>query len=188
VHRPPLNRNHRLMDLAADLHVYVSGRRDSKQEQILLQRILGLGRSERMEVLAPILDLEGRIGFDLANRAQLSRAHYLWILRRGLAQAALGDISSCLEATVHHLGWRKVFSVFREELTRTPRRAAFALHQLSALLREKESSEISIEYFRLIVLYHENGHEVTPKGAFEKIKMALRDVDQGRHFNATRLE
>jgi hypothetical protein len=176
------------MDIAADLREYVTGRHDSKREQVLLQRILALAQSERMEVLAPILDLKGRIGFDLANRAQLSPANYLWILRHGLAQADFGNITSCLEATVHHLGWRKVFSVFREELARTPRRAAFALHQLSSLLRENESPAIRIEYFRLIVLYHENGHDVVPKGALNKIRMTLRDVDQGRHFNATQSE
>src|ERR1700687_3689795 len=108
------------MDLDADLREYVTGRRDSKLEKVLLHRILALAQSERMEVLAPILDLKGRIGFDLANRAQLSPANYLWIFRRGLARADFDDITSCLEGTVPHLGWRKVFSVFREELAGTP--------------------------------------------------------------------
>ncbi len=68
------------MDLVADLREYVTGRRHSNQEQALLRRIRALPESQRMEILAPLLDLKGSVALVLADRAQLSRGDYLAIL------------------------------------------------------------------------------------------------------------
>src|ERR1700733_15601182 len=101
------------MDLAADLRAYVAGRRHSKQEEALLRRIRALPQSQRMEILAPLLDLKGLTALVLIDHSQLSRADYLAILKRGLAEADASSIKFWLEATVRHLGWRKVFSILR---------------------------------------------------------------------------
>jgi hypothetical protein len=101
------------MDLAADLRAYVAGRRHSKQEEALLRRIRALPQSQRMEILAPLLDLKGLTALVLIDHSQLSRADYLAILKRGLAEADASSIKFWLEATVRHVGWRKVFSILR---------------------------------------------------------------------------
>jgi len=101
------------MELAADLRAYVAGRRHSRQEEALLRRIRALPQSQRMEILAPLLDLKGLTALVLIDHSQLSRADYLAILKRGLAEADASSIKFWLEATVRHVGWRKVFSILR---------------------------------------------------------------------------
>ena len=73
----------------------------------MLRRIRALPQSQRMEILAPLLDFKGSVALVLADRAQLSRGDYLAILKRGLAEADASSIKFWLEATVRHLGWRK---------------------------------------------------------------------------------
>jgi hypothetical protein len=118
------------MDLAADLRAYVTGRRHSKQEQALLRRIRALPQSQRMEILAPLLDFKGSVALVLADRAQLSRDDYLAILMRGLAEADASTIRFWLEATVRHLGWRKVFSILRDMAAPWPSPGASALYHV----------------------------------------------------------
>ncbi len=118
------------MDLAADLRAYVTGRRHSKQEQALLRRIRALPQSQRMEILAPLLDLKESTALVLADRSQLSRGDYLAILTRGLADADASSIKFWLEATVRHLGWRKVFSILRGVAAPWPSPGASALYFL----------------------------------------------------------
>jgi hypothetical protein len=118
------------MDLAADLRAYVSGRRHSKQEQALLRRIRALPQAQRMEILAPLLDFKGSVALILADRAQLSRGDYLAILKRGVVEADARSIEFWLEATVCHLGWRKVFSMLRDMAAPWPSPGASALYHL----------------------------------------------------------
>jgi len=118
------------MDLATDLRAYVAGRRDSKQEQALLRRIRALPQPQRMEILAPLLDFKGSVALVLADRAQLSRGDYLAILERGLAEADASSIKFWLEATVRHLGWRKVFSILRGIAAPWPSPGASALYHV----------------------------------------------------------
>lgn len=116
------------MDLAADLRAYVTGPRHSKQEQALLRRIRALPQSQRMEILAPLLDLKGWVALILADRAQLSRGDYLAIFERGLAEADASSIRYWMEATVRHIGWKKVFSILRDMAAPWPSPGASALY------------------------------------------------------------
>jgi hypothetical protein len=124
------------MDLAADLRAYVTGRRHSKQEQALLRRIRALPQSQRMQVLAPLLDLKGSTALVLAGRSQLSRGDYLAILKRGLVDADASSIKFWLEATVRHVGWRKVFSILRGMAAPWPSPGASAIYFLPFIFDE----------------------------------------------------
>src|ERR1700734_1870076 len=101
------------MELAADLRAYVAGRRHSKQEEALLRRIRALAQSQRMEILAPLLDLKGLTALVLIDRPPFSRGDVLAILKRGEAEADARSIKFWLENTVRHLGRRKVFRKLR---------------------------------------------------------------------------
>ena len=142
------------MDLAADLRAYVTGRRHSKQEQALLRRIRALPQSQRMEVLAPLLDFKRWVAL-FADRAQLSRGDYLAILKRGLAQADASSIKFWLEATVRHLGWPTVFSVLRERAAPWPSPGALALYHLPFIFGELHPLPPSLnnDFDRLLELY-----------------------------------
>jgi hypothetical protein len=52
------------------------------------------------------------------------------ILERGLADADASSIEFWLEATVRHLGWRKVFSTLRGMAAPWPRAGASALYHV----------------------------------------------------------
>jgi hypothetical protein len=121
------------MDLAPDLRAYVAESRDSKREQALLRRIRALPQSQRMEVLEPLLGVNGWVALQLADRAQLSRGDYLAILKRGLAEGNASTMKVWLKATVPHLGWRSVFSLLRSMAAPWPSKGAFALYHLPSL-------------------------------------------------------
>lgn len=144
------------MDLAADLRAYVLGSRDSKQEQALLRRIRALPQSQRMELLAPLLDLKGWVALILADRAQLSRSDYLTILQRGLAEADANSIKFWLEATVCHLGWPAVFSVLRGMAAPWPSPGASALYHVPFMFRNVCPLPPSLkpEFVQLLELYN----------------------------------
>src|SRR5580658_2055513 len=143
------------MDLAADLRAYVTGRRHSKQEQALLRRIRALPQSQRMEILAPLLDLKESAALVLADRSQLSRGDYLAILKRGLADADASSIKFWLEATVRHLGWRKVFSILRGMAAPWPSPGASALYFLPFIFGQLYPLPPSLnkEFDHLVELY-----------------------------------
>jgi hypothetical protein len=143
------------MDLAADLRAYVTGRRHSKQEQALLHRIRALPQSQRMEILAPLLNLKGSTALVLADRSQLSRGDYLAILGRGLAEADSSSIKFWLEATVPHLGWRKLFSILRGMVAPWPSPGASALYHAPFMFREACPLPPSLkkEFVQLLELY-----------------------------------
>ncbi|MFZ3332429.1 MAG: hypothetical protein WA197_17475 [Candidatus Acidiferrales bacterium] len=143
------------MDIAADLREYVTGRRHSKQEQALLRRIRTLPQSQRMEILAPLLGLKGSVALVLADRAQLSRGDYLAILKRGLAEADASSIKFWLEATVRHLGWRKVFSVLRGMAAPWPCAGASALYHVPFIFLDVYPLPPSLkqEFVELLELY-----------------------------------
>jgi hypothetical protein len=175
----------KVMDLAADLRAYVAGRRDSKQEQALLCRIRALPKSQRMEVLAPLLSLNWWVALVLADRAQLLGGDYSAILRRGLAEADASSIKFWMKATLAHLGWRRVISVLREALTTNPRGAAFALYHVPYFFSSNAPNrELQVELLQLIVLYHENGHTVVPPSDFDRIKSTLWDLNYQSHDDA----
>lgn len=173
------------MDLAADLRAYVTGRRDSTQEQALLRRIRALPKSQRMEVLAPLLNLNWYVALVLADRAQLPRNDYLAILKRGLAETDASSIKFWLKATLAHLGWRRVISVLREVLTTNPRGAAFALYHVPYFFSSNAPSrELHVELLQLIVVCHENGHTVVPANDFDRITNTLWDLSYQSHDDA----
>jgi hypothetical protein len=143
------------MDLAADLRAYVTGRRHSTQEQALLHRIRALPQSQRMEILAPLLNLKESTALVLADRSQLSRGDYLTILKQGLAEADASSIKLWLEATVPHLGWRKVFSILRGMAAPWPSPGASALYHAPFMFRKASPLPPSVkkEFIQLLELY-----------------------------------
>jgi hypothetical protein len=143
------------MELAADLRAYVAGRRHSKQEEALLRRIRALPQSQRMEILAPLLDLKGLTALVLIDRSQLARADYLAILKRGLAEADASSIKFWLEATVRHLGWRKVFSTLRGMTAPWPCAGASALYHVPFIFLDAYPLPPSLkqEFVELLELY-----------------------------------
>jgi len=165
-------------ELAADLRAYVGGSRDSKRELALLRRIRALPQAMRRQLLVPLLDLNAGVALVLIHRAQLSRADYLAILQRGLEEADASFISKWMEATVVHLGWRKVFSVLRQELAVKPRRLAAALYHVPYLCRGKQTLSGTLpttalldEFCQLVELCHRKGYVVCPdKQAYQVIR------------------
>jgi hypothetical protein len=143
------------MDLATELRAYVTGPRHSKQEQALLRRIRALPSSQRMEVLAPLLDLKGSVALILADRAQLSRGDYLAILKLGVANADATSIKFWLEATVCHLGWPAVFSVLRDMAAPWPSPGASALYHVPFIFLKVCPLPPSLrpEFVQLLELY-----------------------------------
>lgn len=125
------------MDLTADLRAYVAGSRDSKKEQALLRRIRALPQMQRMEVLEPLLSVNGWVALQLADRAQLSRRDYLAILKRGLAEANASSMKVWLKATAPHVGWRSVFSLLRTMAAPWPSPGAFALYHMPSVFADR---------------------------------------------------
>jgi hypothetical protein len=161
------------MDLAADLRAYVTGRRDSKQEQALLRRIRALPQSRRMEILVPLLDLKRSTALVLADRSQLTRGDYLAILKRGLVEADASSIKFWLEATVRHLGWRRVFSILRGMSAPWPSPGASALYHLPFMFREVSPLPPSLEqeFVQLLELYdRERPLPYLPAGWRQRVK------------------
>lgn len=168
-----------LTDLAADLRVYVCGSRNSKCEQALLRRIRALPQATRLQMLAPLLDLNAPVALVFVDRAQLPRPAYLAILQRGLDEADASSIYEWMAATVFHLGWRKVFAVLRQALSRNPRHGASALYHVPGLCCGSDTlsgslptDALSDEFFQLVELYHRNGHIVCPDA---KVLRLIRD-------------
>lgn len=171
--------------LGVDLRAYVSGRRDSKREQALLQRLRALPQPQRMEILAPLLEINLSTVLALMDRTQLSPAAYLEVLQQGLIQGNASSVKSWMKATVPHLGWRTVYSVLREALTTNPRGGAFALYHLPYVFRDNvPSRELHVKLLQLIVLYHEKGHRVVPESGFDRIKDTLWDLNYHSHDGA----
>jgi hypothetical protein len=178
------------MDLAVDLRDYVTGRRDSKRERDLLRRVRALPQAQRAEVLLPLLDLNPRVALVLVNRAQLSLASYLTVFKQGLIKGDASSVKWWMEATVPHLGWRRVFSVLRGALADNPGRGASALYHVPLLCRHNApqpalsgplpTAALALEFHQLVVLYQESGHTVCDESSFKRIKDALRD----RNFHA----
>jgi len=127
-------------DLGVYLRAYVNGRRDSKREQVLLRRLRALPQSQRMEVLAPLLEINLSTALALVDRAQLSRAAYLAVLQRGLIQGNASSVKFWMKATLAHLGWRRVISALREALTTNPRGGAFALYHVPYFFHDNAPS------------------------------------------------
>lgn len=176
-----------LTDLAADLRAYVYGSRDSKRELALLRRIRALPQAMRLQILAPLLDLNATVTLVLVDHAQLSRAAYLAILQRGLDEADASSIYQWMAATVFHLGWRKVFAVLRQALSTNPHRGASALYHVPGLCRGDPASDtlssslptdaLLDEFCQLVELYHRNGHVVCPDTrVFQLIKDRARSA------------
>jgi hypothetical protein len=158
-----------LTDLAADLRAYVCGSRNSKCEQALLRRIRALPQATRLQILAPLLDLNATVALVFVDRAQLPRPAYLAILQRGLDEADASSIYKWMAATVFHLGWHEVFAELRQALSRNPRRGASALYHVPGLCRGHDmlsgslpTDELLDEFCQLVELYHRNGHVVCP--------------------------
>lgn len=174
--RDSLNQQ-RLTDLAADLGAYVAGSRDSKRELDLLQRTRALPQAMREQLLVPLLDLNATVALVLIHRAQLSRAAYLAVFQRGLDEADASSIYQWMAATIVHLGWQKVFSVLRQELTVRPHRVAAALYHVPALCGGEQTLSGSLpttilldEFCQLVVLCHARGYMVcTDERAFQVI-------------------
>ena len=120
-----------------------------------LRRIRALPQSQRMEILAPLLDFKGSVALVLADRAQLSRGDYLVILKRGLAKADASSIKFWLEATVCHLGWRKVFSILRDMAAPWPSPGASALYHVPFMFLKVYPLPPSLrqEFAQLLELY-----------------------------------
>jgi len=117
--------------------------------------------------LVPLLDLDATVALVLVDRAQLSKDAYLAILQRGLDQADASSIIHWLAATVAHLGWRKVFSVLRQELAVKPRRVSFALYHVPYLSFNKRflslpTTALLDEFCQLVELCHQKGYVVCP--------------------------
>jgi len=169
-------------DLAVDLRAYVSGRRDSKREQVLLRRLRALPQQQRMEILAPLLENNLSMALVFVDRAQLSRAAYLAVFQQGLIQGNASSVKIWMKATIAHLGWRRVILALREALTTNPRGGAFALYHVPYFFRDNAPSrELRLELLQLIVLYHEKGHRAVPESDFDKIKNTLRDFNYHSH-------
>ena len=167
-------------DLAADLHTYVAGRRDSARESTLLRRLRALPQPERLALLTPLLELKSGTALMLIGRAQLSRSHYLEIFKLGLTKGNASSIKWWMDATVPHIGWRSTLSVLRETLATNPRGGAFALYHVPWVCRGKgqlsgllPTRELAMEYVRLVVHYHENGHRVVDDNTLGRLKKAL---------------
>lgn len=178
-------------DLGADVRAYVAGRRDSKQESNLLGRIRALPQHERRALLLPLLELKAFGVLALIHRAQLSRDDYLEIFKQGLTKGDASSIALWMDATVAHIGWRKALSVLREALTTNPRGGAFALYHVPLVaralcIRRREgqlsgtlpTAELAVEYVRLVVRYHENGHRVVDDKTLDRLKKTLSSHKQ----------
>lgn len=167
-------------DLAADLRAYVTGRRDSKEESNLLQRLRGLPQRERLALLTPLLELEERTALVLIDRAQLSRTDYLKIFKQALTKGNASSIKLWMDATVPHIGWRRTLSVLRACLGTNPRGGAFALYQVPGVCRRKgelsgplPTRELAVEYVQLILQYHEKGQRVVDDNTLASFRKAL---------------
>jgi hypothetical protein len=126
----------------------------------------------RLQILAPLLDLNATVSLVLVDRAQLSRAAYLAILQRGLDEADASSMYEWMAATVSHLGWRKVFALLRQTVSTNPRRGASALYHAGGMVWGNPASQtlsgslpadaLLDEFCQLVELYHQNGHVVCP--------------------------
>jgi hypothetical protein len=173
-------------DLEEELRSYASGRRDSKRESALLQRVRALPQSQRLAVLAPLLELNAGTALVFIDRVQLTRSNYLAIFERGLVKGNASSVKFWMKATVTHLGWNKFFSVLRESMFTNPRGGAFALYHVPGLCRGNApqpslsgplpTRKLAVEYLRLIVLYHDNGHRVVDDRTLNRVKKALSDL------------
>ena len=199
------------MDLAAELRDYVTGRRDSKRERALLRRVLALPQAQRAEILLPLLDLNAPVALLLVNRAQLSRASYLTVLKQGLIKGDASSVRMWMRATVAHLGWRRVFSVLREALAAgSPGRGASVLYHVPSIcglrlglssmdaqrLRKEgilpkptltgplPTAALAREFLKLAVLYQESGYTVVDERTFKRFKDALWDDNFHSHDSA----
>jgi len=143
------------MNLAADIRAYVTERRDSKRERDLLHAIRALPRAERLQALAPSLELNARTTLELIDRAQLPQSDYSEILKRGLREADASSVTLWLRATVPHLGWRKVFQILRKAAAPWPSGGAFAIYHLPYCFAEflRLPSQLQPEFCRLIEMY-----------------------------------
>jgi hypothetical protein len=178
------------MDLAADLRAYVAGPRHSKQEQVLLRRIRALPQSQRMEILAPLLSFKGSVALVLADRAQLSRGDYLAILKRGLAEADASSIKFWLEATVRHLGWRKVFSILRDMAAPWPSPGASALYCVPFVFLKVYPLPPSLkqEFVQLLELYDRERPLPFLPDSWRKIKRPFAFTWGGRQIASTEFD
>jgi hypothetical protein len=172
-------------DLGIDLRAYARGRRDSKREQVLLRRLRALPQPQRMELLAPLLEINLSTALALVDCAQLSRAAYRAIFQQGLIRGNASSVKFWMKATVAHLGWRRVISALREALTTNPRGGAFALYHVPYFFHDNAPSrELQIELLQLIVLYHEKGHRAVPESDFDRIRETLWDLNYHNHDGA----
>ena len=136
----------------------------------------------RQQLLIPLLDLNPTVALPLIARAQLSRADYLVVLKRALVDADASSISQWMAATIAHLGWRKVFSVLRQELVVKPRRVAMALYHVPHLCSYEHTLSGSLstpalldEFCQLVELCHRMGYVVCPdEQAFQVIRDRTR--------------
>lgn len=167
-------------DLCSDLRAYVVGRRDSKKESELLRRLRALPQQQRRALLLPLLELKRGAVLVFIHRAQLSRSDYLEVLKRGLSEIESESIVYWMDATVPHIGWHRTLSVLRETMATNPRGGAMALYQVPSVCRGKgqlsgslPTPELTLEFLRLIVHYHENGHCVVADSTLDSFKKIL---------------
>jgi hypothetical protein len=153
-----------------------------------------LPQPERIALLTPLLELNARTALALIHRAQLSPDDYLAIFKLGLIHGDASSVALWMEATVPHLGWRKVFSVLREALVTNPRGGAFALYHVPYVCRRSArqralsgplpTRELTLECIRLVVLYLERGQRVVGDLTFHSLKEALWDHNFHAHDSA----
>jgi hypothetical protein len=91
-------------DLEEELRSDASERRDSKRESTLLRRVRALHQTQRLAVMALLLELKAPAAFAFIDRAQLSRSDYLAIFRQGLIKGNASSVKFWMEVTVPHLG------------------------------------------------------------------------------------
>jgi hypothetical protein len=133
------------------------------------------------------LEINPRTALIFIDRAQLAPFDYLAIFELGLIKGDASSIALWMDATVPHLGWRKVFSVLRQALSSNPRRGASALYHVPYVCRRNArqpalsgplpTQELTIEYFQLIELYHEKSYCVVPETTLNRFKEAAWDYN-----------
>ena len=142
------------MELAAELRDYVTQARHSKRERDLLAAIRALPRADRLETLAPLLQLNARTALVLIDRAQLRKSDYSQILQRGLHDGDASSVVLWLRATAPHLGWRKVFQILRKAAAPWPSGGAFAIYHLPHCFADFPlPPQLQPEFCRLVEMY-----------------------------------
>ena len=113
-----------------ELVEYARGRRDSKKETALAQRLRELPEDERFALIYECLQYRTVLGLSLATSCLQKPMYFQQILEQGLQRADASAIRFWLECAVPRLGVRRVLHVLTQTLETNPGAVEKALYWL----------------------------------------------------------